>query len=202
MSLHLRQTADRLDKRRLERLHIDAGAGQQRCGRPVFLLQQGQQQVRRFDDLVVVPDGQALGIGQSLLELGGQFVQTHGLSSARVALMLPIMGTTGGNSTIGPARFPVSRRNGTSYATPHPVISCRGSTLKRHAILFPLWLTLVATAEMTAAVAASAAQRACRSGRRQSRQRSAACSSARRASTQRAPAAVTSRFQKGARVFR
>jgi hypothetical protein len=33
--------------------------------------------VRRFDHLLVVADGQALRIGQRLLELGGQFVETH-----------------------------------------------------------------------------------------------------------------------------
>ena len=34
-------------------------------------------QSRPLDHLVVVTDGQALGIGERLLELGGQFVLSH-----------------------------------------------------------------------------------------------------------------------------
>jgi hypothetical protein len=34
----------------------------------------------RLDDLVVVADRQALGIGQRLLEFGGEFVEAHCLS--------------------------------------------------------------------------------------------------------------------------
>jgi hypothetical protein len=33
----------------------------------------------RLDHLVVVTDGQALGIGQSLLEFCGKFVKAHGV---------------------------------------------------------------------------------------------------------------------------
>jgi hypothetical protein len=80
--LHLRQTTDRLHQRRLQRLHVDAGARQQRRGRPVFLLQQREQQVLRLDDLVVMAYRQALRVRQRLLELRRQFVQTHAEASS------------------------------------------------------------------------------------------------------------------------
>jgi len=56
---------------------IDPGARQQRLG-PVFLLQHGRQQVLRLDVGVVVPQGQRLRVGQGFLELGGEFVESHG----------------------------------------------------------------------------------------------------------------------------
>ena len=73
----LGQAVDRLVQRALQRADIDAGARQQRCGAAVLLVEQGQQQVLRLDELVVVADRQALRIGQRLLELGGEFVETH-----------------------------------------------------------------------------------------------------------------------------
>ena len=71
MAFDLRQAIHRLIQRGLERLHIDTGLRQQRSRSPVVLLQEGQQQVLRLDHLIVVTNGQALSIGQSLLELGG-----------------------------------------------------------------------------------------------------------------------------------
>jgi hypothetical protein len=59
--------------------HVDAGALQQRA-RAVLLPQHGHQQVLGFDVLVVVGQGQALGLAQGLLELGGEFVESHGKS--------------------------------------------------------------------------------------------------------------------------
>ena len=78
MSLDLWQTSNGLTERSLECLHIGAGLRQQRCRAAIVLLQQGQQQMLRLDHLVVVTDGQALCIGQSLLEFGSKFVKTHG----------------------------------------------------------------------------------------------------------------------------
>ena len=56
---------------------IDAGAGKQRRGAAVLLIDQCEQQVLRFDELLVAANRQALGIGQRLLELGGEFVESH-----------------------------------------------------------------------------------------------------------------------------
>ena len=39
--------------------------------------------VLRLDVLVVAVQGQALGIGQSLLKLGGEFVQAHGIDTRK-----------------------------------------------------------------------------------------------------------------------
>jgi hypothetical protein len=52
---------------------------QQGRGAAVVLVEQGQQQVLRLDELLVVADGQALGVGDGLLELGGEFVEAHGI---------------------------------------------------------------------------------------------------------------------------
>jgi hypothetical protein len=42
--------------------------------------------MRRLDELLVVADGQALRIGKRLLEAGGKFVQTHGISPGKLSL--------------------------------------------------------------------------------------------------------------------
>ncbi len=47
----------------LEARHIDAGPAEQRTGAAIVLLQQGEQQVLRFDELLVVAIGQAQGVG-------------------------------------------------------------------------------------------------------------------------------------------
>ena len=77
MPFHLGQTLDRLLQRGLQRRDIAAGARQQRSCAAVGIVEQGQQQVLRLDELVVAADRQTLGIGQRLLELGGKFVETH-----------------------------------------------------------------------------------------------------------------------------
>ncbi len=78
-ALHLRQRVDRGFHRRAQRAGVGAGPIEQRF-RAVGLGQHGRQQVRRFDVRVVARHGQALGIGQGLLERGGELVQTHGQS--------------------------------------------------------------------------------------------------------------------------
>ena len=77
VAFDLGQAFDRVFQRSLQRRHIAAGARQQRGRAAVGIVEQGQQQVLRLDELVVAADGQALGIGQGLLELGGKFVETH-----------------------------------------------------------------------------------------------------------------------------
>src|SRR5258706_562375 len=77
LAFDLRQARDRLLGRLPQPRNIDARAGQQRRAPAVFLVEQGGKQVQRFDERVVLPDGDALGIAQSFLELGGELVDTH-----------------------------------------------------------------------------------------------------------------------------
>jgi hypothetical protein len=72
VAFDLGQALQRLRQRRLQPADIGAGALQQRGGAAVVLVEQGQQQVLRLDELLVVAHGQALGIGKRLLELGGE----------------------------------------------------------------------------------------------------------------------------------
>src|SRR2546427_11039850 len=79
LPLDLRQTPDGLGQRRLERRDVDASAGEERPGAAVLLLKQGGEQMLRLDEAVVVAQRQALRVGERLLELGRQLVQTHGI---------------------------------------------------------------------------------------------------------------------------
>jgi hypothetical protein len=53
------------------------GAGEQRRGAAVLLREQRREQVLRLDEAVVVAEREALGIGERLLELGGELVEAH-----------------------------------------------------------------------------------------------------------------------------
>ena len=79
LALDLGQALDRLGERRLEPRHGDAGAGEQRRGAAVLLVEQRREQVLRLDEAVVVAERHALGIGERLLELGRELVETHGI---------------------------------------------------------------------------------------------------------------------------
>ena len=61
----------------LEHRHIDTGPPQQRYRTSFFLVQERQQQMLRFDELLVVAVGEALRIRQCLLKFGGEFVESH-----------------------------------------------------------------------------------------------------------------------------
>ena len=78
VAFHLGQARHGVVQRRLQRVDVAAGTGQQRTRPAVGIVEQSQQQVLRLDELVVVADGQALGIGQGLLQFGREFVETHG----------------------------------------------------------------------------------------------------------------------------
>jgi hypothetical protein len=92
-------------------------------GRAVVLVEQGQQQVLRLDELLVVADGQALRVGKRLLELGGKFVEAHGISPKRMSLH-PTWGLRGRfqSSSAAPARqaagSPASKTSSASRAGP------------------------------------------------------------------------------------
>jgi hypothetical protein len=53
-------------------------------GAAIVLLQQGQQQVLRLDELLVVAEPGS-GRHQGLLEFGGEFVEAHGESPGKIS---------------------------------------------------------------------------------------------------------------------
>jgi len=63
VALDLRQTGQRLFKIALQAGYVNTGARQQRGRSAVILIDQGEQQVLRFDELLVAANGQTLGIG-------------------------------------------------------------------------------------------------------------------------------------------
>ncbi len=77
VTFHFWQARHGIVQRGLERIGVAARAGQQRTCAAVGIVKQGQQQVLWLDELVIRADGQTLGIGQGLLQLGGKFVETH-----------------------------------------------------------------------------------------------------------------------------
>ena len=79
VAFHLGQALHGLLQRGLQPADIGAGTLQQRTRAAVVLLEQGQQQVLRLDELVVQADSQALRIADGLLEFGGELVETHGI---------------------------------------------------------------------------------------------------------------------------
>ena len=83
MAFDLRQTAQCPFEVALQGRHIDAGTRQQRGGAAIVLAEQRQQQVLWLNELLVVAIGQALGVAQGLLELGGEFVDSHGVLQSR-----------------------------------------------------------------------------------------------------------------------
>jgi hypothetical protein len=62
----LRQAADRLLQALLQRSRITAGLGDQRGGEAVLLREERRKQVLRLDLLMVLPDREALRLGEAL----------------------------------------------------------------------------------------------------------------------------------------
>ena len=77
VTFDLGQAGQRLFQILAQARDIGPGPAEQRRRAAVILIEQGEQQVLRFDELLIAADGQTLGIGQRLLELGGEFVDTH-----------------------------------------------------------------------------------------------------------------------------
>ncbi len=86
MAFDLGQAFERLGQLDLQSAGIDPGARQQRGGAAVILIEQRQQQVLRLDELLIVADGQTLGVGNRLLELGSEFVEAHGLGPKELSM--------------------------------------------------------------------------------------------------------------------
>src|SRR6185503_19156848 len=79
LALDLRQAPDGFLERLLERRHVDPGALQERGGARVLLVQEREQKMLRLDEAAVVGEREALGVGERLLELGGELVDPHGV---------------------------------------------------------------------------------------------------------------------------
>ncbi len=78
VAFDLGQAIQGLGQCRLQPADIGSGTCQQGRRAAVLLVEQGQQQVLRLDELLVVADRQALGVGDGLLEPGRKFVEAHG----------------------------------------------------------------------------------------------------------------------------
>ncbi len=70
MALNLRQLFHGGLGRAEQARHVDPGALQQRLG-AIVLAQHGGQHVGRFDESMVLAQGQRLGFAQGFLEFGG-----------------------------------------------------------------------------------------------------------------------------------
>jgi hypothetical protein len=76
-ALDLGQARHGLLQRGLQGRHVGPGALQQRAVPPSSWASSAAAAGGGFDELLVVADGDALGIGEGLLELGGEFVEAH-----------------------------------------------------------------------------------------------------------------------------
>src|SRR3546814_11940660 len=65
-------SSDLLAQSRTQRRHIDACLRQHRFARTTGFIDQGNQQMHRFDQIMVAANRQALGISQRLLEARGE----------------------------------------------------------------------------------------------------------------------------------
>ncbi|MNM52088.1 hypothetical protein D3C81_631600 [compost metagenome] len=79
---HLGQRIQRFSQPLTQHRHVDACVGQQRTAAAAGLVKQRAEHVYRFDDVVVAANGQRLGVGQRLLEVGGELIHPHGSSSS------------------------------------------------------------------------------------------------------------------------
>jgi hypothetical protein len=75
---HLGQAFERLAQALAQQRHVDAGLRQQRARAAALLVEQGHQQVRRFDEIVVAAHGQRLRVLQGRGEARRQLVHPHG----------------------------------------------------------------------------------------------------------------------------
>jgi len=76
-ALHPGQVIQCLTKAGTQLVHVHTGLGQQVTYAAAFLVEHGDHQVDRLDELVILAHGKALGIGQGHLEFAGQFVHPH-----------------------------------------------------------------------------------------------------------------------------
>jgi len=77
LASHCRKFFQELAKQRAQHCDVDAGLRQQRRRRSALLVEQRHHQVRRFEQVVIAPDGKRLRIGERLLEARCQLVHSH-----------------------------------------------------------------------------------------------------------------------------
>jgi hypothetical protein len=68
---------ERFFQRGTELIDVDAALREQGPHGAAFLIEQRRHDVNRLDELVIVPQSQALRFGQGCLEFTGQFVHSH-----------------------------------------------------------------------------------------------------------------------------
>ncbi len=74
----LRQALQRLVELRTQQLEIDAGLGEQWPHCAAVLIEQGDHDVGRLDELMIAAQREALRVAQGQLKFVGQFVHAHG----------------------------------------------------------------------------------------------------------------------------
>ena len=78
-ALDPRQLVDEHAELRAQQVDVDARFGQQAAHGAALLVEQCDHDVGRFDELVILANGQRLRIRKRHLELAGQFIHSHGL---------------------------------------------------------------------------------------------------------------------------
>ncbi len=76
-----RQPVDRIAELGTQQVDVAARLREQAAHRATLLVQQRHHQVRRLDELMVLPHGERLRISERHLELAGQFIHSHRESS-------------------------------------------------------------------------------------------------------------------------
>src|SRR5438093_7808775 len=84
-AFHLRQSFDAFGKTLLQELQVAAGFGDEAGDAAVLLVDEGGEQVLGLDVLLIAPQRHALRLGERLLQLGGEFLESHGLDPSRVS---------------------------------------------------------------------------------------------------------------------
>jgi hypothetical protein len=67
-----------LGQLRAHAIDVNAGRAEQMPYRTALLIQHGGHHMHRFDVLMIMPNGQALGVGQHFLKLACEFIHPHG----------------------------------------------------------------------------------------------------------------------------
>ena len=83
-ALDARQSIDGFAQLRSQQVDVATGLGQKPAHAAALLVEQGNHQVSRFNELVILADGQRLGFAQRHLEFACQFVHSHGIPSKSV----------------------------------------------------------------------------------------------------------------------
>src|SRR4029077_1439845 len=115
-ALDLRQLFSQLRQVFPEKRGIAPRLGDEAGDAAVLLAQKREQQVLGLDVLLIPTQGQALGFGERLLQLGGEFVESHRVDPVGYSVS-PVtqMGATLGTFKAKLPRLPNSRSDPTSW---------------------------------------------------------------------------------------